>query len=160
MPLHLFERTVWLPAGRGHLFAFFSRAENLPLVTPPWLDLRVLTPSPVEMKQGARFDYRVRLFGILLTWRTKITAWEPPRRFEDTQLAGPYKLWVHEHLFEVENAGTRVTDRVRYRSRGGPFEPLVESLFVRPRLEKIFSFREEALRQLFTQSPSPREPNV
>jgi len=151
MPEHLFERTIWLPAGREHLFDFFSRAENLQLVTPRWRDFKILTPLPVEMKLGAIFDYRIRLYGVAVTWRTKITGWEPPRRFEDTQLAGPYKVWVHEHLFEPENGGTRMTDRVRYRSRGGPMEPLVSALFVRSRLEKIFAFREEAFRQLFTQ---------
>lgn len=151
MPEHIFERTIWLPAERDYLFDFFSRAENLQLVTPGWLNFRVLTPLPVEMKLGALFDYRIRLYGVSLTWRTKITAWEPPHRFEDTQLAGPYRVWVHEHLFEPENGGTRMTDRVRYRSRGGPLEPLVDSLFVRSRLEKIFAFREEAFRQLFTQ---------
>jgi hypothetical protein len=92
-----------------------------------------------------------------VTWKTKITAWEPPRRFEDTQLAGPYKAWVHEHLFEPENSGTRMTDRVCYRSRGGPLELLVDSLFVRSRLERIFAFREEALRQLFTQPRDSRK---
>ncbi len=157
MPLHVFERTIWLPAGRYYLFEFFSRAENLQLVTPRWLDFRILTPLPVEMKLGALLDYRIRLYGIPVTWRTKVTAWEPPRRFEDTQLAGPYKLWVHEHLFEAENSGTRMTDRVRYQARGGPFERLVDSLFVRSRLEKIFAFREEAFRQLFTQPDSSRK---
>ncbi len=160
MSSHLFERTIWLPAGREYLFEFFSRAENLQLVTPRWLDFRILTPLPVEMKLGALFDYRIRLHGVPVTWRTKVTGWDPPRRFEDTQLAGPYKLWVHEHLFEPENAGTRLTDRVRYRSRGGPLEPLVDSLFVRSRLEKIFAFREEAFRQLFTQPPAPTEPRA
>ncbi len=156
MPEHLFQRTVWLPAGRDHIFDFFSRPENLQLVTPRWLDFRILTPLPVEMKVGALFDYRIRLYGVPVTWRAKITAWDPPRRFEDTQLAGPYTIWIHEHLFEPENGGTRMTDRIRYRSRGGPVEPLVNSLFVRSRLEKIFAFREEAFRQLFTESRDSR----
>jgi ligand-binding SRPBCC domain-containing protein len=149
MSSHLFERTLWLPAGRDSLFEFFSRAENLQLVTPRWLDFRILTPA-VEMRLGALIDYRIRLYRVPVTWRTRITAWDPPRRFEDTQLTGPYKLWVHEHLFEPEGRGTRMTDRVRYRSCGGALEPLVNSLFVRSRLEKIFAYREEAFRQLFT----------
>jgi len=157
MSSHLFERAIWLPASRDYLFDFFSRAENLQLVTPRWLDFQVLTPLPVEMKLGALYDYRIKLYGVPVTWRTKITAWDPPRRFEDTQLAGPYKVWVHEHLFEPENGGTRMTDRVSYRSRGGPFEPLVDSVFVRSRIEKIFAFREEAFRQLFTAPHASRQ---
>ncbi|RPI27447.1 MAG: CDP-paratose 2-epimerase [Acidobacteria bacterium] len=155
MTERIFEKTIWVPASPGYLFDFFSRAENLQLVTPSWLSFQILTPLPIEMRLGARIDYRIRLYGWPVTWRTQITGWEPPRRFEDTQLAGPYRLWVHEHLFEAENAGTRMVDRVRYLGRGGPFEPLVNSLLVRSRLEKIFAFREEAFRQLFAQPPDP-----
>jgi ligand-binding SRPBCC domain-containing protein len=154
MPTRLFEKTVWIPAARERVFDFFCRAENLQLLTPKWLDFKILTPLPMEMRPGARIDYRITLYGVPVVWKTAISGWEPPRRFEDTQLKGPYRVWIHEHLFEPDNQGTRMTDRIRYLPRGGLLEPLIDSLFVRSRLDRIFTFRERALQELFSRDLS------
>jgi ligand-binding SRPBCC domain-containing protein len=98
------------------------------------------------METGALIDYRLRLHGIPLKWRTEITAWEPPRRFVDTQVKGPYRLWVHEHLFQEKDGGTMVIDDVAYRPWGGR---LIDRLLVRPDVERIFQFREEKMKDLF-----------
>jgi ligand-binding SRPBCC domain-containing protein len=100
------------------------------------------TPGPIEMKVGQLIDYRIRLRGFPLRWRSEITAWEPPARFVDEQRRGPYRRWVHEHQFQEQDGGTRVTDAVRYAVWGGR---LAEALFVRPDLERIFAFRREKL---------------
>jgi ligand-binding SRPBCC domain-containing protein len=158
MHCRVFEKTIWIPATRGRVFDFFSSVENLQLLTPSWLDFQILSPSPVEMKLGTRIDYRIKLYRLPVVWKTEISGWDPPRRFEDTQVKGPYRIWIHEHLFEPENQGTRMTDRVRYRSRGGLLEPAIDALFVRSRLDRIFTFREEALHQLF--SPDTSDPSA
>jgi ligand-binding SRPBCC domain-containing protein len=110
------------------------------------LDFRVVTPEPIEMQVGTLIDYRLKLRGLPFGWRTRITAWEPPHRFEDTQLKGPYRLWVHEHTFEPHPQGTLCTDRVRYAVPGGP---LVHWLLVRRDVEAIFDYRERVLRDIF-----------
>ena len=81
-----------------------------------------------------------------MRWRTEITSWDPPRKFVDEQVRGPYRLWVHEHLFEERDGGTLMIDRVRYAVPGGA---LMNLLFVRPEVERIFQFRREKLAQLF-----------
>jgi ligand-binding SRPBCC domain-containing protein len=103
---------------------------------------------PIEMKAGALIDYKLRVRGFPIRWRTKITAWEPPIRFEDEQIRGPYRLWVHEHEFEVRDGGTLVRDRVRYAVW---FDFLVHELLVRRDVARIFTYRTERLRQRFAQ---------
>ena len=137
------ETRQWLPRSVEEVFGFFADAANLNDITPPWLGFRILTPLPVEMRAGALIDYRIRLRGAPIRWRTEITCWEPPWRFVDEQIRGPYRLWRHEHTFHPENGGTRVEDRVEYRVGLGDWWPgrLVHRLWVRPELDRIFEYR-------------------
>jgi len=137
---------IWLPKPPSEIFSFFGDARNLEVLTPPWLQFGILTPDPIEMREGALIDYRIKLRGFPMRWRTRIQVWEPPHRFIDTQIEGPYRLWHHEHIFRPMDNGTLCLDRVRYAVPGGA---LVDRLFVRRDVEKIFEFRREKLSALF-----------
>ena len=109
------------------VFAFFADAFNLEAITPPWLNFRVLTAPPIDMREETLIDYKLRLHGLPIRWRTRIEVWEPPLRFVDRQLRGPYRLWRHEHTFVAEGDETLVRDQVDYRVPGGS---LIHRLFV------------------------------
>jgi ligand-binding SRPBCC domain-containing protein len=143
----LFETELWLPRQRCEVFAFFGDAHNLEFLTPPWLKFEVLTPRPISMAPGTLIDYRIRIHGVPIRWRTEITAWQPPYQFVDEQLHGPYKLWQHTHIFEERDGGTLCLDRVSYYPRGGA---LMNWLMVRWDVEKIFAFRRQRLTEKFT----------
>jgi ligand-binding SRPBCC domain-containing protein len=98
------------------------------------------------MAPGARIDYRISLRGIPVPWTSEITVWDPPHRFVDTQIKGPYRTWVHDHRFQQVKGGTVVSDSVEYEVPGGA---LVHRLLVRPDLERIFSYRTEQLQRRF-----------
>ena len=145
MQLQHLERSVELARDLDEVHAFFANPENLSLLTPPWLSFEILTPTPLEMRRGAIFDYAIKMRGLPMKWRSLISAWDPPHRFVDEQLRGPYRVWVHEHLFERTPGGTRVTDRIRYAALGGR---IVDRLLVRPDLERIFNYRIERMSAL------------
>jgi ligand-binding SRPBCC domain-containing protein len=140
------QTELWLSRPRGEVFPFFSEARNLETLTPAWLRFEVLTPGPIVMRSGTLIDYRIRVHGLPIRWRTQITEWEPPHRFVDVQLRGPYTLWHHKHTFEEDNGGTLCVDQVQYRPRGGV---LIHWLFVRRDVERIFKFRQRKLMELF-----------
>ncbi|MGB4852728.1 MAG: SRPBCC family protein, partial [Ignavibacteria bacterium] len=131
------------------VFDFFSKAENLDKITPPILGFRIITPLPVEMKKGTLIDYKIKLNGIPFNWRTEITKWDPPNCFEDTQLKGPYKMWIHEHKFIERNNKTFMTDTVRYISPGGAFEFIPHNLIVKKKVNFIFDYRQKIFDELF-----------
>ena len=139
-------REVLLPRPLAEVFPFFADARNLERLTPPWLRFEVLTPGRIEMRRGTTIDYRLRLRGVPVRWRSEITAWEPPVRFVDEQRRGPYRLWVHEHRFEERAGGTLAGDHVRYAVPGGR---LVDRLVVRRDLDRIFEYRRDVLREIF-----------
>ena len=109
------------------VFRFFASPENLNLLTPPWVNFSILSPQSIEMAVGTIIEYRIRLRGVPVTWRSEITEWQPPFAFCDVQLRGPYRFWVHRHTFEERPDGTLVTDHVDYGVLGGA---LVNRLFV------------------------------
>jgi ligand-binding SRPBCC domain-containing protein len=138
--------SVHLDAPLADVFPFFADARNLEALTPPFLRFEVLTPGAIQMRAGALIDYRLRVHGLPLRWQSEITAWEPPHRFVDEQRRGPYRAWRHEHRFAAEEGGTRVEEEVSYAVLGGA---LVDALFVKRDLQRIFAFRREALLAAF-----------
>jgi ligand-binding SRPBCC domain-containing protein len=92
MSTFTFSTELWLPRPRAEVFAFFGEARNLEAITPPWLKFEVLTPAPIIMRVGTLIDYCIRIHCIPVRWRTEITEWNPPHRFVDVQLRGPYTL--------------------------------------------------------------------
>jgi ligand-binding SRPBCC domain-containing protein len=139
---------IWLPCPIERVFAFFADVNNLDVLTPPWLHFRILTPN-VALHQGCLIEYRIRWRWVPLLWRTEISVWEPPSRFVDRQIKGPYRQWVHEHVFEAKDGGTLCRDRVDYAIPGWLVEPLLYRLLVGPDVAGIFDFRRRKLLELF-----------
>lgn len=148
MAEHILNRSLTLELPREQVFEFFADAGNLERITPPELSFAILSPQPIEIEQGTLIDYKLSLRGLPMTWRTEISVWEPPNRFVDRQLSGPYRQWVHTHTFtEVGPEETLIEDEVRYRL---PLEPLgdIAHFFVRRELEYIFDFRQKAVAEI------------
>lgn len=135
-----------IPHRLDSVFPYFAAAHNLEEITPPFLKFRVSSSDELVMAPGTVIEYSLRLHGIPLGWKSLISVWEPPYRFVDEQLRGPYRYWIHEHIFEERGNGVLVKDHVRYQVFGGR---IVHDLFVKRDLMTIFQFRQQKLSALF-----------
>lgn len=147
--MHELKTSVMISLPIDAVFSFFGDACNLERITPPELSFHIITPKPVEMREGTLIDYRLRLFGFPVLWKTRISLWEPPFRFVDEQLSGPYRTWIHQHLFTRAGEFTLMQDVVHYQL---PFQPLGELAHtpVRLELDRIFRFRRASILRILT----------
>ena len=154
MKLHLLHISILISQPLDEVFPFFADAYNLQQITPPWLNFHVVTPKPIEMRVDQRIDYKLRIRGIPVRWKSAITAWEPPYRFVDEQLSGPYRVWIHEHRVSEVDGGTLVEDMVDYAVPGGA---IVNKLLVERDVRKIFEYRGQRMRESFGSEPTPND---
>jgi len=148
MAEHILKRSLTLNLPRERVFAFFADAGNLERITPPQLNFHIITPQPIDIKQGALIDYKLKLRGLPLIWRTVISVWRPPFEFVDEALKSPYKQWIHRHTFTaLPDGATQIDDEVRYRL---PLEPLgdIAHFLVKKELNYIFDFRNRAVAEI------------
>lgn len=134
-----------LPLPRERIFPFFADARNLARITPASMGFEIISRGPITMAAGTLIDYRIRVSGVPLRWRTVISEWDPPREFVDEQLRGPYAEWIHRHRFtDVAGGMTLMEDEVRYRLPFGQFGALAAPM-VRWQLRRIFEHRHTAI---------------
>lgn len=156
---YILERTQLIERPLEEVFAFFSDAKNLEAITPAFLKFRITTPGEIAMRPGTVIDYRLQMLGIRFNWQTQIESFEPGREFVDIQARGPYRLWRHTHRFFAVNNGTVMTDRVEYQLYLGPVGNLVNAVFVRRSLAKIFDYRYRSVAELFGSASVERAPS-
>lgn len=152
MKSHRIISELELPLPVEPVFDFFSQAENLERITPPELHFHIISEKPVHIHEGAVIAYRLKLYGIGFSWKTLISRWIPGIRFVDEQIAGPYRIWRHEHDFSWTLSGTRITDRVTYAL---PLYPIGEIALpiVRKQLQRIFTWRQIQVIDCLNQDP-------
>jgi hypothetical protein len=146
--LHVFKRTQRFSQPLNEVFPFFQNPENLARITPAHLNFQLLTPSPIQMKAGAVIDYTVSPFLFPLRWTTLITEYDPPHKFVDLQLKGPYSLWHHTHTFRDVDGGTEMTDEVRYVMPLWILGDFIHTLLVQRQIEEIFEYRAKVIANL------------
>lgn len=151
--LQPFERRkiyeVWLPKSPEEVFTFFSDEKNLEKITPDWLNFYVVGKSTDDIGKGTLIDYKLKLQGMPLRWRTEIDTWDPPNSFSDHQLKGPYKKWHHTHIFKSLGGGTLMKDQVDFSLPLGPLGLLAAGHKVQNDVEKIFRHRNQQIRSHF-----------
>ncbi len=133
---------------------FFSRPENLNLITPSYMNFKILNQVPENMYEGLLIIYKVSpIMNIPITWITKITEIKEKKYFIDEQIKGPYKIWHHEHHFEeVDKNKTLMTDLLYYDVGYGFIGNVIENLLVKKKVNYIFEYREIKLQELFKDS--------
>ncbi len=87
-----------------------------------------------------------RHLGIRWRMTSRITAFDPPHRFVDEMVRGPFSFFRHEHLFvEQHGAGTRMTDVIEAGMGLGPLGPVADRAAI-AYLKRLIGIRNAAIR--------------
>ena len=138
---------MWLAKSRPDVFAFFADPRHLELLAPPAMCVRLLTPE-VVMAAGAVLEFRLSWLAVPFTWRAFIREYDPPYRFVDVQVRGPYSRWEHRHRFLEDEGGTWVEDRVTYQLPLGALGAVAHALVVQRQLRALWEYRQRRLEAL------------
>ncbi|MES1255779.1 MAG: TIGR01777 family oxidoreductase [Acidobacteriota bacterium] len=147
-PSYLLRTTTIVNAPLDQVFPFFSRAENLGLITPAGMGFAIRGAAPT-IAEDTTIDYTVRIGFSALAWRSRIVRWQPGRAFVDQQERGPYASWWHEHVFRAEGNRTVMDDRVYYAPPLGLLGRLANRVFIAPTLRRVFQYRGDVIRLRF-----------
>ena len=149
MKLYTLESNQFINKPIEEVFQFFSKPENLSVITPAKLGFKILSPNPIKMEVGRLIDYNIYLMGIPIHWRTLITDYEPPNMFVDQQIKGPYAMWHHTHTFHKVKGGVEIKDRIVYSIPFGFLGQLLNYLWIKRDLNNIFLHRKKVIDKLF-----------
>lgn len=150
MKLHQLYQEQVLPITLEEAWEFLGNPQNLDKITPPDLEFHILTSPLAPMHEGQIIEYKIGILpGIKQYWVTEIKAVIPLKQFVDEQRTGPYKFWHHLHTLKPHPKGVMMTDTVHYALPFGLLGEIAHQVFVRKKLQTIFSHRKKILVDLF-----------
>ena len=153
MKIYQFKSKEFLPISIDEAWKFFSNPNNLPKITPPWLNFEITSQLKGKMYEGMIITYLVRpLLNIPSAWVTEITHVREPNFFVDEQKLGPYTLWHHQHIFREVQDGIEMKDIVSYAVPFGLIGRAANKIIISKKIKSIFKFRSGVLANLFVQS--------
>jgi ligand-binding SRPBCC domain-containing protein len=151
MKPHRIHRKQVIPISMSEAWEFFSNPVNLSKITPPWLNLKVISDIPKSMHSGMIISYRITpMASISVLWISEITHVEAPIYFVDEQRLGPFRFWHHQHVFKEIGRNVEIQDIVHYAMPLGPIGEMVHSVSVHKKVDSIFDFRQKALERMLS----------
>ena len=150
MSNQILQRKSVVRAPIEKVFDFFSNAKNLEVLTPPFLQFKILEQTTPTIQKGTIFTYQLKIHGVPIKWKSLIEEWVPNSHFVDVQIKGPYKKWHHLHTFKSVPEGTHIEDTVNYTVRMGMIGDLLLGRWIRKDVESIFTYRESKIQSIFT----------
>ena len=151
--IHQIRTEQFLNTTIDNLWDFVTSPQNLKKITPKYMNFVIESENRLEkIYPGMIICYKVSpILKIPTTWVTEITHVKKNKLFVDEQRVGPYKIWHHEHLFRVEGEGVLMIDIVSYKLPFGIIGKLLNTLFIKKKIQDIFNYRFNKLDEIFNQ---------
>lgn len=144
-----FKRYQWVNSPLDNIFTFFSDGANLQKLTPSNMQFKVINQSTEVLEAGTLIDYKLKVHGIPMKWKTRINSFTKNESFVDDQLKGPYKKWLHKHSFTSVKGGTLICDNVAYKVPLGILGHVVAGWFIKMDINNIFNYRNKVIEEIF-----------
>ncbi|HKO56037.1 MAG TPA: SRPBCC family protein [Thermoanaerobaculia bacterium] len=90
---------------------------------------------------GEEVTWRARHFGIVQRFTSRITAFDPPRHFQDSMMRGAFRTFVHDHYFDAIDGRTRMRDVLAFSAPLGLLGLIAERLVLRRYMTRLLTMR-------------------
>ncbi|MBI1878651.1 MAG: hypothetical protein HYR94_10570 [Chloroflexi bacterium] len=118
---------------------FHAQSASLGAITPPPV-MTQLHQAPARLQEGDEMDFTLWLGPLPIRWVARIEN-AGLNGFDDRQLRGPFRRWVHHHHFKpVDEQTTEVIDEIQADLRQHPLWGVV-SLGMWLNLPILFAYR-------------------
>jgi ligand-binding SRPBCC domain-containing protein len=136
----IYEKHSILDVNPATLFAWHVRPGAFERLAPPWEHLRVLSRHG-GIVDGSRLTMEIRRGLLKIRWEAVHRGLIDGVQFQDVQVAGPFKRWVHTHKVAPADGHAELIDLVDYALPFGPIGALAGGLMARRLMDRMFSFR-------------------
>lgn len=154
MKTHTLTYSCLLNTSVDRACAFHTDTHNLPLITPPWISVDVVSID-LPMHEGSRVVLDIKRFGIKTRWEMEIAKLDCPYAITDMMISGPFPFFRHErHFLPLENGETLMRETL---SIVLPFGWLGDLFFrfIQRDMDNMFEFRHRATQQyILSQMPN------
>ncbi len=153
--MYILRREQHLKTSLATIWDFLKNPHNLNTITPPDLHFEIISTVPDEMYNGLIIEYQIRIPMIgRQKWVTEIKHICTHNSFVDEQRIGPYSFWYHHHQIEQIELGVKSCDTVYYLPPFGLFGKMLNALYIRKNLERIFDYRRDRLFEILSRPSS------
>jgi ligand-binding SRPBCC domain-containing protein len=97
---------------------------------------------------GQEVTWRGRHFGISVTHTSRITAYDPPRYFQDSMVRGMFRQFCHDHYFALQDGRTVMKDVMQFEAPLGLAARVIESVILERHMRSLLARRNQYLRQI------------
>jgi len=98
---------------------------------------------------GQFVRWRAKHLGVRQHLTSKITAYDPPRYFQDTMVEGAFKFMQHDHFFTaIPESQTEMRDRFTFAAPLSVLGKIAEQLFLKRYMDRFLRHRNEIVKQV------------
>ena len=144
--MYTFEHETIVDESIENTFSWFEKEGSFRRLMPPWeVSEEVFADDTIDVGSIRIFKFP---FGpIKMKWVAKHTIYDPPNKFKDIMVKGPFWKWEHVHNFKTENGKTIIKDLVKYQVPFGALGYFFAGWSIKKRIKRMFIARELRLKR-------------
>jgi ligand-binding SRPBCC domain-containing protein len=97
---------------------------------------------------GEEVTWQAKHFGVRQRLTSKITRFDRPYHFRDSQVRGPFRRFDHDHYFSrIESSTTLIRDEFNYDSPFGWIGVMADYLFLKRYMRRLLERRNAAVKE-------------
>lgn len=133
-----------LPADADTAFEWHKRPGAMERLLPPWEEIKILSREG-GIKDGDKISLKMSWGPFEFNWDLKHQDYMEGRQFCDVQENGPFRYWIHRHIFRpIEDSEySTLKDAIDYRLPMGMIGRFLGKNSMTKKLNRVFGYRHE-----------------